>query len=260
MSSGLMTHACLLEANGFYMHFRSSLNTNKQCKTKTKIEKEDKKNLKYYIVCIFAFKKACEFCGVFLLHLISLNDCHQALIYVLKIAYKFVKICSYIAKRSNYFNYPLFIFSDFGPAKQKLQKMEPLKQLFACGICHKSFNLAISLSEHVELHRSRKEPKNSQKMPRIKVAIIDTIGKTEEKTEKNIPKEIYPDDNSISIQHTINFIDPEKIYCKEESKDEPFLCNVCARKFTRHTFMINHRHSIYIRTVSSESLLFPLLN
>ena len=67
---------------------------------------------------------------------------------------------------NNYFNYPLLIFSDFGPTKQKLQKMESLKQLFACGICKKSFNLAISLSEHVELHRSRKEPKNVQKMPR----------------------------------------------------------------------------------------------
>ena len=195
---------------------------------------------------------------MFLLHLISLNDCHQAydpLIYVFKIAYKFVKICSYSAKRSNYFNYPLFIFSDFGPAKQKLQKMESLKQLFACGICHKSFNLAISLSEHVELHRSRKEPKNSQKMPQIENKVtIATIGKTEKKT---VQQENSPIDNSISTKHTLNIIDPEKIDCKEESMDEPFLCNVCARKFTRHTFMINHRHSIYIRTVSFQ-LLFSV--
>ena len=39
-------------------------------------------------------------------------------------------------------------------------------------------------------------------MPRNKVAIIDTIGKTEEKTEKNIQKESSSIDNSISIQHT----------------------------------------------------------
>ena len=88
------------------------------------------------------------------------------------------------------------------------------------------------------------------------MTVIDTIVKTEEKTEKNgIQKENSPIKNSISILHTLNNIDPEKIDCKEESKDEPFSCNVCARKFTRHTFMINHRYSIYIRTVSYYSVL-----
>jgi hypothetical protein len=94
------------------------------------------------------------------------------------------------------------------------------------------------------------------------VTTIDTIVKTEEKTEKNgIQKENSSINNSISILHTLNNIDPEKIDCKEESKDEPFSCNVCARKFTRHTFMINHRYSIYIRTVSFKLLFsFGILN
>ena len=171
-----------------------------------------------------------------------------------------MKICHYIAKRNDgaiiLIILYLFFFSDFGSAKQKLQKMESLKQLFACGICKKSFNLAKALSEHVELHRSRKEPKNSQKMPQNENKVtINTNGKTEKKTnqQKNCPM-----DNSVSIQHTLNNIDPDKIDCKEESKDEPFSCNICAKKFTRHTFMINHRYSIYIRTLSFK-LLHALL-
>ena len=94
--------------------------------------------------------------------------CHRAYVFLLNTSQICFKNLLHCKKKlwSNYFNYLLFIFSEFGPAKQKLQKMESLKQLFACGICKKSFNLAISLSEHVELHRSRKEPKNAQKIPR----------------------------------------------------------------------------------------------
>ena len=137
--------------------------------------------------------------------------------------------------------------------------MESLKQLFKCGICHKSFNLAISLSEHVELHRSRKVPKNTQKMPQNENKVtINTKGKTEKKTNH---QENCPINDSISVKHTLNIIDPGKIDCKEESKDEPFSCNICARKFTRHTFMINHRYSIYIRTLSFKLLFsFGKLN
>ena len=61
---------------------------------------------------------------------------------------------------------------------------------------------------------------------------IDTLGKTEKKI---VQQENSPINNSTSVQHITNIIDSEKIDCKEESKDEQFSCNVCARKFTRHT-------------------------
>ena len=144
------------------------------------------------------------------------------------------------------------------PVQKKLHMM---KLLFKCGICHKQFNLAKSLSNHVEeIHSKKKLEKlnhltkeksntdydyslgNSQTYPETKI----TIDKAEKKTEKSNQHENCPIDNSNSIQRTLNIIDPEKIDCKEESNDKPFSCNVCAIKFTRHTFMINHRlvHSI----------------
>jgi hypothetical protein len=129
-----------------------------------------------------------------------------------------------------------------------------MKLLFKCGICHKQFNLAKSLSNHVELIHSQKKLQNhstkeksnsdydyslfnSQTDPETKI-IVD---KAEKKTEKTCQLENCPIDNSNSIQRTLNIIDPEKMDCKEESNDKPFSCNVCAMKFTRHTFMINHR-------------------
>ena len=131
-----------------------------------------------------------------------------------------------------------------------------MKLLFKCGICHKQFSLAKSLSYHVEeIHSQKKLEKlnhltkeksntdndyslcNSQTDPETKVA----IDKAEKKTEKTNQHENCPIDNSNSIQRTWNIIDSEKIDCKEESNDKPFSCNVCAIKFTRHTFMINHR-------------------
>ena len=129
-----------------------------------------------------------------------------------------------------------------------------MKLLFKCGICHKQFNLAKSLSNHVELIHSQKKLQNhstkeksnsdydyslfnSQTDPETKI-IVD---KAEKKTEKTCQLENCPIDNSNSIQRTLKIIDPEKIDCKEQSNDKPFSCNVCAMKFTRHTFMINHR-------------------
>ena len=139
------------------------------------------------------------------------------------------------------------------PVQKKLHMM---KLLFKCGICHKQFNLAKSLSNHVEeihsqkklgkLNHSTKEKSNtdydyslcnSQTDPETKV----TVDNAAKKTEKTNHHENCPIDDSNSIQRTLNNIDPEKIDCKEESNDKPFSCNVCAIKFTRHTFMINHR-------------------
>ena len=47
--------------------------------------------------------------------------------------------------------------------------MKALDQLFKCGICHKPFNLARSLSKHVDLYHSQIEPKISQKMPQNEI-------------------------------------------------------------------------------------------
>ena len=136
-----------------------------------------------------------------------------------------------------------------------------MKLLFKCGICHKQFSLAKSLSNHVEeIHSQKKLEKlnhltkektntnsdyslcNSQTDPETKI----TVDKAEKKTEKINQHENCPRDNSNPIKRTLNTLDPEKIDCTEESNDKPFSCNVCAIKFTRHTFMINHRlvHSI----------------
>ena len=131
-----------------------------------------------------------------------------------------------------------------------------MKLLFKCGICHKQFSLAKSLSNHVEeIHSQKKLEKlnpsikgksnsdsdyslcNSQTDPETKI----TVDKAEKKTEKSNQHENCPIDDSNSIQRTWNIIDSEKIDCKEESNDKPFSCNVCAIKFTQHTFMINHR-------------------
>ena len=131
-----------------------------------------------------------------------------------------------------------------------------MKLLFKCGICHKQFDLAKSLSNHVEVIHSQKKLEklthsikeksnsdygyslcNSQTDPETKI-IVD---KDEKKTEKTKQHENCPIDNSNSIQRTLNNIDQEEIDCKEKSNDKPFSCNVCAIKFPRHTFMINHR-------------------
>ena len=139
------------------------------------------------------------------------------------------------------------------PVQKKLHMM---KLLFKCGICHKQFSLAKSLSNHVEeIHSQKKLEKinpstkgksnsdsdyslcNSQTDSETKI----TVDKAEKETEKTNQHENSPSDNSNSVQRTLNIIDPEKIDCKKESNDKPFSCNVCAKKFTRHTFMINHR-------------------
>ena len=156
------------------------------------------------------------------------------------------------------------------PVQKKLHMM---KLLFKCGICHKQFSLAKSLSNHVEeIHSQKKLEKinpstkgksnsdsdyslcNSQ--TEIKVA-ADKVSK---KTEKINQHENCPIDNSNSIQRTLKIIDPEKIDCKEESKDKPFSCNICAIKFTRHTFMINHRlvHSMKGEIKSDHDFLSDL--
>ena len=129
-----------------------------------------------------------------------------------------------------------------------------MKLLFKCGICHKQFSLAKSLSNHVEEIHSQKKLEKLNHLTKEKTNInydyplCDSqtdpetkVDKTEKKTEKTNQHENCPIDNSNSIQRTLNIIDPEKIDCKEESNDKPFSCNVCAIKFTRHTFMINHR-------------------
>ena len=55
--------------------------------------------------------------------------------------------------------------------------MKALDQLFECGICNKPFNLARSLSKHLESNHSQIEPKNSQKMPQ------NEVGKKDQKTD-----------------------------------------------------------------------------
>jgi uncharacterized C2H2 Zn-finger protein len=118
-----------------------------------------------------------------------------------------------------------------------------MKLLFKCGICHKQFNLAKSLSNHVEVTHSQKKLQklNHSTKEKSNTETKVTVDKAEKKTEKTNQHENCPIDNSNSIQCTLNIIDPDKIDCKEESNDKPFSCNVCAIKFTRHTFMINHR-------------------
>ena len=55
--------------------------------------------------------------------------------------------------------------------------MKALDNLLKCGICNKPFNMARSLSKHLESNHSQIEPKNSQKMPQ------NEVGKKDQKTE-----------------------------------------------------------------------------
>ena len=81
-----------------------------------------------------------------------------------------------------------------------------LEMPFGCSICKKSFAKAASLSKHVELFHSRKEPKTTLKQPKV-ITSTETIQTNVEKETK--PNEIKEIDKILKVheteKHNFNF-------------------------------------------------------
>ena len=120
--------------------------------------------------------------------------------------------------------------------------MESQPQLFKCGICHKPFDLAKSLSKHVELIHSQKKLQKE-----VTIDLSTSKNSSKAMHEKTLTK-VQMNDKVFICKYCNRIFkqkDKVKIHERIHTGEKPYSCSVCDKKFSSKTSMKTHEFRLH---------------